>query len=105
LQLAIDAGADFPWMIYLAATGQSVESPAPYRIGCRLRWWLGDLDNLYARLRHSRWTPRARDKLRAIADFLFVPGPTRNEFFRWNDPAPAAREIRNYVAALFRRPH
>ena len=52
LQLAIDAGVDFPWLLYqLAATGSAQPPAAPYETGVRSRWWLGDLDHLLLRLR------------------------------------------------------
>jgi predicted ATP-grasp superfamily ATP-dependent carboligase len=101
LQLAVDAGADFPWLLYQLAIRQGFESPPPYEVGCRLRWWLGDLDNLYARLRDRRSTPRAADKAKAFTDFLFTPPKTRNEFLRWEDPAPAWHELTGYIGSLF----
>ena len=45
LQLAIDAGVDFPSLLARVALG---EKPAPvtrYRLGVRTRWTLGDLDH------------------------------------------------------------
>jgi predicted ATP-grasp superfamily ATP-dependent carboligase len=104
LQLAVDCGADFPWFLYQIAAGASPEVPADYSIGNRLRWWLGDLDNLYARLRDSRWTPTVLDKARAVGEFLKPWQPrTRYELLRWNDPAPSIMALRQYLAALGRK--
>ena len=101
LQLAVDCGADFPWFVYQIATGRTPEIPARYAVGERLRWWLGDLDNLYARLRDARWTPTALHKTRAVGDFLMPWQPrTRYEFMRWNDPGPAVAALGQYLAAL-----
>jgi predicted ATP-grasp superfamily ATP-dependent carboligase len=101
LQLAVDCGADFPWFVYQIATGCTPEIPPGYAVGERLRWWLGDLDNLYARLRDSRWTPTALHKTRAVGDFLMPWQPrTRYEFMRWNDPGPAVAALGQYLAAL-----
>jgi predicted ATP-grasp superfamily ATP-dependent carboligase len=105
LQLAVDAGADFPWLLYQLATDGRLEPPPHYEVGCRLRWWLGDLDNLYARLKDRRWTPGFGDKVRAVSEFLFTPPRTRNEFLRWQDPAPAWRELKGYVGSLFGAGH
>ena len=51
LQLAIDAGADFPWFLHKLTTGGAMVSLSePYRVGIKSRWWLGDLDHLLTRL-------------------------------------------------------
>ncbi|HEY0340553.1 MAG TPA: ATP-grasp domain-containing protein, partial [Steroidobacteraceae bacterium] len=103
LQLAVDSGADFPWLLYQLATGVSPDVPRDYAIGNRLRWWLGDLDNLYARLKDRRWTPTMQHKMAALFEFLQPWQPrTRNEFLRWSDPAPSITAFRQYVAATFR---
>jgi predicted ATP-grasp superfamily ATP-dependent carboligase len=103
LQLAVDCGADFPWFLYQIASGGRPPIPEQYRVGDRLRWWLGDLDNLYARLRDSRWTPTALHKARAIGEFLSPWQPrTRYEFLRWNDPAPSLMAFQQYIVALGR---
>ncbi len=51
LQLAIDAGIDFPWLLLQMAKGQHVNVPEnSYRCGVKSRWLLGDLDHLLMRL-------------------------------------------------------
>ena len=103
LQLAVDSGADFPWLLYQLATATRPDVPDGYAIGNRLRWWLGDLDNLYARLKDRRWTPTTRHKVDALSDFLRPWQPrTRYEFLRWNDPVPSITALRQYVAATLR---
>lgn len=101
LQLAVDAGADFPWFLYRIAAGLPQDLPRGYRADIRLRWWLGDLDNLYARLRSREWTPTLGSKAKAIGEFLapWQPG-LKYEFLRMNDPKPAARAFKQYLAAL-----
>jgi glycosyltransferase involved in cell wall biosynthesis/predicted ATP-grasp superfamily ATP-dependent carboligase len=101
LQLAVDSGADFPWLLYQLALGEQVAPTAQYAVGNRLRWWLGDLDNLYARLRDPRWTPTLPRKILAVGGFLLPSSHrTRYEFLRWNDPMPAMSALRQYVGAL-----
>ncbi len=103
LQLAVDCGADFPWFLYQIATGRAPAIPSSYAVGERLRWWLGDLDNLYARLRDPRWTPTLLHKTRAVGEFLWPWQPrTRYEFMRWSDPGPAAAAVGQYLGALTR---
>ena len=101
LQLAVDCGADFPWFLYQIASGRTPAIPPDYIIGKRLRWWLGDLDNLYARLRDSRWTPTLGAKIGALGSFLSPWQPrTRYEFMRWNDPGPAVAALGQYLTTF-----
>jgi predicted ATP-grasp superfamily ATP-dependent carboligase len=46
LQLAIDAGVDFPWLLYRLAIGAKVEEIAAYATGVQWRWLLGDFARL-----------------------------------------------------------
>jgi predicted ATP-grasp superfamily ATP-dependent carboligase len=99
LQLAIDAGVDFPALMVECATGKTAVTAVPYRRGVRSRWFWGDVDHLYMRL-----TKRARalhldgefpSRLAVIRDFLAVrPGRDRGEIWRLSDPAPALLELR-----------
>ena len=85
LQLAIDAGVDFPRLVVACALGDEVQPVTRYRSGVRSRWFWGDVDRLYLQLRNGG--DRA-GKLRAVRDFLINPGPSREEIWRWRDPAP-----------------
>lgn len=86
LQLAIDAGVDFPALLVACATGQAVPPTSGYRVGVRSRWFWGDVDHLYLRLRDGGG---AKGKLAAARDFLRLhPGRDREEIWRWRDPAP-----------------
>jgi len=86
LQLAIDAGVDFPALLVACALGGDQDVPAVtrYRVGVRSRWFWGDVDHLYLRLRNGGG---AAGKLTALRDFLRV-GRNREEVWRWRDPAP-----------------
>jgi predicted ATP-grasp superfamily ATP-dependent carboligase len=53
LQLAIDAGVDFPNLLVALRNGQPPREPPPYRIGVQSRWLWGDFDSLVAVLRRS----------------------------------------------------
>jgi len=93
LQLAVDAGVDFPALLVQLALGKPITPVAPYRTGIRSRWWWGDVDHLLTRLRRSNrrlaLPPGSPGKLATLASFalLWRPGD-RNEIFRWNDPRP-----------------
>ncbi len=104
LQLAVDSDANFPSMLYqLAATG-NVSPPADFKVGRQLRWFLGDLDSLYATLKSRAYTPTVFAKLSAIAKFAvpWRPG-LRYEFLRASDPAPAWYALSRYVRSFGRQ--
>lgn len=100
LQLAVDCGIDFPWLLYQHAEGVMPTAPASYAAGRRLHWFLGDFDRLLILLRAGRttWLPRA-SKLGALAEFLATSfGPrNRSEVFRFSDPRPAAFEFATWL--------
>lgn len=105
LQLAIDAGLDFPALHMDVARG-SVRARLPdYQVGVRTRWLLGDVDHLIARLRRSRrelgLPADGPGRFRALFDFLagFRPG-VRDEIFHWTDSAPAFAELGGWLSRL-----
>ena len=53
LQLAVDAGVDFPRLLIECAEGRLPRRRRLYAVGTRLRWWWGDVDQLLLRLRRS----------------------------------------------------
>lgn len=98
LQLAIDAGIDFPALLVDQALGHRPAS-STLRPGTRTRWLLGDVDHLLISLRR----PAVRAITGATIGSLlmgfvasFFDG-TRSEVFRWSDPAPFIRELRNWA--------
>ena len=46
LQLAIDSGVDFPWLLYQLANGTKVDEVTGYAVGVTWRWLLGDFTRL-----------------------------------------------------------
>jgi predicted ATP-grasp superfamily ATP-dependent carboligase len=101
LQLAIDAGVDFPRLLVESSLGLPSVLPEKYRVGQRLRWCLGDLDSLYLYWRGAySW----RQKLARSAAFVLPgAGPTRHEVNRWGDLRPAWFELCLYLKALLGR--
>lgn len=113
LQLAIDAGVDFPRLLLDATASSGAEysdgpqrrSDAPftdYAIGVRSRWEWGDVDHLLARMRRSAeelaLPPGSPGRLRAVFDFLSAFGPgNRNEILRITDPWPFFREAADWL--------
>jgi predicted ATP-grasp superfamily ATP-dependent carboligase len=112
LQLAVDAGVDFPSLLVDCVLGLDPEPVTSYRDGVRSRWWLGDLDHLIIRMKEStpryRLPPDAGSRPGALLRFLvpWMPGD-RSEVLRLSDPGPGLRElwewIRNSGRALRRK--
>lgn len=86
LQLAIDAGVDFPRLLVDRFLGLARETCTEYRLGVRSRWLWGDLDHLLIRLR--------RGGTRASLARWFVPWwpGDRFEVLRLSDPRPFVAE-------------
>ena len=100
MNLAIDAGVDFPWLLHRVALGEPVELIEDYAIGARNLWLLGDLDHLYLRMKERGGL---REKWRAIHAFLrMFESATRHEVNRWDDVRPFLREMARYLGATMR---
>lgn len=105
LQLAVDAGVDFPALLVDAALGRDPAPVKTYRTGVRCRWWWGDVDHLLARLRGAAPTGNEtrEGRLAAVADFLVLWRPgDRSEVLRIGDPVPFLRETRAWIADALR---
>jgi predicted ATP-grasp superfamily ATP-dependent carboligase len=104
LQLAIDAGVDFPAMLLSMTLGEPVAPATSYQIGIRSRWLWGDVDHLLWVLRRSGGYRAAFPELpsiaRALGSFLvpWRPGD-RFEVLRLSDPAPFIRESIQWVSS------
>jgi len=107
LQLAIDAGVDFPWLLYRMYQGKPLENSVDYRSGVKTRWFLGDMDHLLIVWSHRRKSlalpPKHPGRLKTAWLFLtsFRPG-VKSEVFRLSDPVPAWIELKQYLQAIWR---
>jgi predicted ATP-grasp superfamily ATP-dependent carboligase len=99
LQLAIDAGVDFPYLLVQLALGATPSPLMTYETGVRSRWEWGDMDHFLARMLHPpatittlSVTPKPH-RFATIAEFVrgFSRG-NRSEVFRSDDPGPFLRE-------------
>jgi predicted ATP-grasp superfamily ATP-dependent carboligase len=95
LQLAIDAGVDFPSLLLDLHLGRPLE-PVSSRPGVRTRWLLGDVDHLLICLRRPAMRRQiGRSVPELLLNFLrsFVDG-TRDEILRRDDWRPFLHELR-----------
>lgn len=102
LQLAIEAGVDFPRLLVAAATGEPLPAVTSYRVGVRNRWWWGDVDQLLTRIRRSRrrlsLAPGMPGRLAALGEFIAATVRAgNNEVLRLDDPKPFVHETLNWI--------
>jgi predicted ATP-grasp superfamily ATP-dependent carboligase len=104
LQLAIDAGLDFPVSLARLYFGEAVPEQHEYRVGIRSRWLLGDLDHLLMRVKATAPAPPGAPPIAGLfLDFCrFARRDTYYEVESAGDPGPALHEFRSYLRALFR---
>lgn len=90
LQLAIDAGVDFPTLLVACAMGDMPAPVTTYRTGLRSRWWWGEMDHVYLRAKlRPPGTSAVGNLVSALGDVLnWSPSRDRSEVFRWRDPGP-----------------
>jgi predicted ATP-grasp superfamily ATP-dependent carboligase len=94
LQLAIDAGVNFPALLVDWLTGKPIEKPS-YKEGVILRWWAGDFIRTLRVLkgRPAGFAGSFPSRLSTIFEFLGPqPTGTRNEILRWCDCWPSLIE-------------
>ena len=103
LQLAIDAGVDFPALVARIAAGERLERLTGYKAGVRTRWVLGDVDALVTLLTRGHDQLQLPDdhpgRCRSLWQVLkpWQPG-VRNEMFRAGDRGPGWFEIRRWLS-------
>ena len=103
LQLAIDAGVNFPFLLLNMAMGKAETLPEDgYRVGVKSRWLLGDLDQLVMRVRKSdaalNLPPGAASKFQALMSFCrFFERNTFYEVERIDDLGPSRFEVMRYL--------
>lgn len=103
LQLAIDAGVDFPRLLLALADGKVAETPPAYRAGVQTRWLWGDVDALLMRLMKSdtalNLPEDAPSRIRTVLNFLRLFGRDLNyEVLDLHDLRPWLRESWRWFA-------
>jgi predicted ATP-grasp superfamily ATP-dependent carboligase len=97
LQVAIDSGIDFPYLLYQLVTNGKIKPVFSYRKGVKGRWLLGDVQNLLAVL---KGTPRIKtlhiSKLHTLLNFQkFYEKGMHYDNFSADDPMPFFMNIRS----------
>ena len=104
LQLAIDAGVDFPAILLDTVMGASFNGVPTYRVGVQSRWLWGDADSLLTTVFKggpAAGSPTVGDKLHRLAGFLRLWG--RNLHYenpRMSDLGPWRYETTQWFRAL-----
>lgn len=107
LQLAIDAGVDFPALMAGLLSGAAVQPVSSYRTGVQTRWLWGDIDAMLALLLKSRRTlnlpPNHPGKWPTLAQFLLPWKPGLHyEVLSLTDPVPWLHETRRWFQSINR---
>ncbi len=105
LQLAIDSGIDFPFMLYKMITTGDVPEAFDYKIGVKSRWLLGDLDHLLVRILKSdaqlKLPPGYPGRMATLVEFLrFYRPRMKYEVLRLNDFGPFLMEFKEWLRQL-----
>lgn len=103
LQLAIDAGMDFPDLLVQTLAEEPMKPIETYRVGVRSRWFMGDLDALLMRLfkdeNELHLPPGHAGKLTSIFHFMKLwQKDTYNEILRFSDFKPALYEAKRWFS-------
>ena len=102
LQLAIDAGVDFPWIYCQLVRGREVSPVLHYRLGVQSRWLLGDLDSLITRVgagaAQERLLGAGSSRSRNCLEFLrFFGHSLHYDVLSSSDQRPFLEEAWQYV--------
>jgi D-aspartate ligase len=80
IKILVEAGLEYPYLLYRLALGLPVEPQFAYRKGLYLRYFLSD----------CVWFLRSKDRFKAKPSFFWFFGRNlRDEIFSWADPLPS----------------
>ncbi|MFH2035010.1 MAG: ATP-grasp domain-containing protein [Candidatus Zixiibacteriota bacterium] len=106
LQLAVDAGVDFPFLLYKMLADGDIEYFDKFKIGIKVRWLLGDLDHLLLRLFKGagqlNLPSNYPGRFKTFLNFInFFGKDIYYSVFRKDDLGPAFFELKQYLKNLF----
>jgi len=91
VDVAIESGIDFPYLLYRLVNGDNINPEFTYRKGVKSRWFIGDVQNLFATLKGEPRLARIKkpDKLKTLLSFLkFYEKDMHYDCFSFDDPLP-----------------
>lgn len=95
LQLSVDSGVNFPMLLLEGELNEHLSAVNSFKTGQQLRWFLGDVDNLYLQLKDRN--KNTSEKLQAVLQFLTPRMSNRkHEVNRLGDLGPAWYELKQY---------
>ena len=102
LQLPINSGINFPYLLYRMSTGEDIDPVWEYKVGAKNRWLLGDLDHLLARVLKSNkklnLPPGFPSRWKSWWQFLrFSERNLKYEILTSDDPRPGLFELKEYL--------
>lgn len=90
IKILVEAGLEYPYLLYRLALGLPIEPQFAYRKGLYLRYFLSD----------CVWFLRSKNRFRAKPSFFWFFGRNlRDEIFSWADPLPTVA----FVVVFFSR--
>ncbi|MDD5725907.1 MAG: ATP-grasp domain-containing protein [Patescibacteria group bacterium] len=97
LALTIASNVDFPYLAYLQACGQPIETPGQYSVPVTARSFLADFANLLKVMKFG--TKVGVSRLSALRSFIFPNQPNLvYDVESWNDLKPALWQVIDVVA-------
>jgi predicted ATP-grasp superfamily ATP-dependent carboligase len=95
LELAVQSGVDFPWLLYRLYLDGAVKKVRTYKVGYRCRWLLpGDMLHFLANPKRFRLKP---------SFFRFIDRNTGYDIFSKDDPLPVFSRVFYILTHLFSR--
>jgi predicted ATP-grasp superfamily ATP-dependent carboligase len=91
MNVAIESGVDFPYLMYLLAKGKRVNPVFKYKIGVKFRWLFGDTLNLISTLQGEPKliSVKPPNKFKAVMRFLqFYERDMHYDGLTFSDPLP-----------------
>ena len=90
IKILVEAGLEYPYLLYRLALGLSIEPQFAYKKGLYLRYFLSD----------CVWFLRSKNRFKAKPSFFWFFGRNlRDEIFSWADPLPTVA----FVVVFFSR--
>jgi len=94
IKVLVEAGLDYPYLLYQLALDRPVEPQFEYRKGLYMRYFLSD----------CVWFLRSPDRFKARPSFFWFFGRNlRDEIFSWSDPAPVIAYVITFFSRLLKQ--